>query len=344
MSKRPYIKLFSADLHNDTRDMNWIECAIYINLLMAQWSKSNGMLKAAPRRIQKSSGVPTRIWNQYGPEVLEEFFITSECGTFVYNDRMYQDWLNVQDVSEARAKAGKSGGKSTQEKRRWSTHHPQNSCGDAQTIADTKANTIDGTLSNDINDGDQANASNLPEICSDTRDSRYSHSYVQKEEREKKNQKEETKKSPPQSSSGVTLQQPDDDTGGILSDLDELEEVVDGEVEALEDRIRSAVGKHAPRGFTDAEIRKHLIEPTEPHRKYWTDEKLVDLARFVRLGVDVHSSISSVKYLAKSAPGFMEKDRREAKTINGKSPKRADWSDEAIDAAVARIESQRAAV
>ena len=336
MSKRPFIKLFGANLSYDTSDMNWIERAIYINLLLTQWSKSNGMLSAKPRKLAQASGVPTRIWNQYGIDVVAEFFIASECGEFVYNERMYDDWVEVGEISDKRRKAGRAGGKATQEMRRSAHHPPQKSLGDAQTISAIEIDTPESTLSNDINEGVQANASNLPDDCRSTRVPVIFQSQSQKEERKTKN--------PQSSSSSVGLQKiDDDDEGGIWSDLDELEESANPEdVETIHDRIRDAVGPHSPGGFSDAMIDQHLIQPTEKHRDFWTEKKLVDLAKFCRDGSDVRR-INSVRYLAKSAQTFIDRSRSQLEEIHDRPSKRTtgkhDWSEEGFAKAVERIEA-----
>lgn len=106
MSVRPFIALYSGDYHRDTTDLTTEEHGAYLLLLMACWS-NGGKLPDDEKRLQQITRLRPKKWTLFD-SIFRRYFALKNDG-FWHNKRIDRDLKLIENIKEARSKAGSKG-------------------------------------------------------------------------------------------------------------------------------------------------------------------------------------------------------------------------------------------
>lgn len=107
MTKRPYMPLYIGDYKGDTLHLSTLQDGVYLNLLMAMWT-AGGKLPNDDELLARIAKVSVNSWHRLAKVILPFFIIHPD---HIENARLNKELRKVKAKSEARAEAGRKGGK-----------------------------------------------------------------------------------------------------------------------------------------------------------------------------------------------------------------------------------------
>lgn len=108
-NKPPAFQLYVKDWESShtVRRMSYEERGIYITLLVASWGSSTpGSLDLPPEIAARSAGIDPRTLRRFLKKYPQTF---RRDGERLINDKLYTQWLAIEELRDKRAAAGKAG-------------------------------------------------------------------------------------------------------------------------------------------------------------------------------------------------------------------------------------------
>lgn len=140
--KKPWFPLYGSDWLEATAEMEPEAQGVYMRLLAAQWLKPTCTLPADERKLARIVGCRA-TWKRVRDEVLQKFTKTDhpEAGEIIYNDRLWNERVKSETVSQKRADA-----------RRARDDEDRNEPTNAGANESTNAHTVTGTVTDTYTD------------------------------------------------------------------------------------------------------------------------------------------------------------------------------------------------